>query len=180
MTDAREITRERVSRKILVAGIGNVFFSDDAFGVEVAQRLLAEHVAELPEGVEVVDIGIRGVHLAYQLLDGYDVLVLIDTVDRGSPAGTVHVLEHDMDGPKPPPSPDAHGMDPATMLAVLDELVQNGLGRPPGRVLVVGCDPESTHEGMGLSEPVAAAVAPAAKTVIELVHELSEKEGTKS
>jgi hydrogenase maturation protease len=176
----RRIPRERVSRKILVAGIGNVFCSDDGFGVEVAQRLLAEHAVELPDGVEVVDIGIRGVHLAYQLLDGYDVLVLIDTVDRDSPAGTVHVLEHDMDGPKPPPSPDAHGMDPATMLAVLDELVQSGLGRPPGRVLVVGCDPESTHEGMGLSEPVAAAVTPAARTVIELVHELSQKEGSKS
>lgn len=166
---------------ILVAGIGNVFLSDDGFGVEVAKEILTNHRSEIPSGVEVVDVGIRGRDLAYQLLDGYDVLVLVDTVGRDSPAGTIHLLEHDMDGPKPPPVLDGHGMDPATMLAVLDEM-SAGLGkdRRLGRVLVVGVEPESMHEGIGLSEPVAAAVAPAAKTVIELVHELSDKEGTKS
>ncbi len=167
--------------RILVAGIGNVFLSDDGFGVEVAKELLTNHRSELPADVEVVDIGIRGMHLAFQLLDGYEVLVLIDTVGRDSPAGTIHVLEHDMNGPKPPAALNGHGMDPATVLALLDELaVGNGIDRPLGRVLVVGCEPESMHEDMGLSQPVAAAVAPAAKAVIELVHELSEKEGTKS
>jgi hydrogenase maturation protease len=168
-------------RRILVAGIGNGFLSDDGFGVEVAQELLTSHRSEIPADVEVVDVGIRGMHLAYQLLNGYDVLVLIDTVDRDSPAGTIHVLEHDMDGPKPPAALDGHGMDPATVLALLDELaIGTDIDRPLGRVLVVGCEPGSMHEGMGLSEPVAAAVTPAAKTVLELVRELSEKEGTRS
>ena len=86
----------RASMKVLVAGIGNTFLSDDGFGVEVIARLRDR---ELPDGVELVDTGIRGMHLAYQLLDGYDVLVLVDAVARGSDPGTLYVLEHDLDAP---------------------------------------------------------------------------------
>ena len=76
--------------RVLVAGIGNIFFGDDAFGVEVAQRLAGR---PMPEGVKVVDFGIRGVHLAYELLDGYDALVLVDALPMGEPPGTVAVIE---------------------------------------------------------------------------------------
>ncbi|NMH92760.1 hydrogenase maturation protease [Pseudonocardia bannensis] len=155
-----------------MAGVGNVFLSDDGFGVEVAQRLLVR--GGLPEGAEVADIGIRGVHLAYQLLDGYDGLVLVDAVPRGGPPGTIYRLEHDLnasrDGTEPGAALDGHGMDPATVLALLAELAAaNGVARPVRRVLVVGCQPAVLDEGMGLSEPVAAAVEPALHAVDELV-----------
>lgn len=178
--------------RVLVAGIGNTFLSDDGFGVEVIARLRER---QLPDHVELVDTGIRGMHLAYQLLDGYDVLVLVDAVARGSDPGTLYVLEHDLDAPHDavstpttagarltaaPPADDAvtldpHGMDPAAVLAQLDGLAAAmGLQRPVGRVLVVGCEPASLDEGMGLSPAVAAAVGPAADTVAEIVTQLPE------
>ncbi|WP_214370319.1 hydrogenase maturation protease [Pseudonocardia sp. H11422] len=158
--------------RVLVAGVGNVFLSDDGFGVEVVRRLLAR--GGLPDGVEVADFGIRGMHLAYQLLDGYDGLLLVDTHQRGGAPGTVYRLEHDLDAPRDDTEPgaalDGHGMDPATVLALLAELaVANGVARPVHRVLVVGCEPAVLDEGMGLSEPVAAAVEPALHAVDELV-----------
>ena len=76
--------------RVLVAGVGNIFCSDDGFGVEVIQRLAA---SEMPPGVEVVDFGIRGVHLAYDLLDGCELLVLVDAAARGEVPGTVSVIE---------------------------------------------------------------------------------------
>ncbi|MQA76737.1 MAG: hydrogenase maturation protease, partial [Solirubrobacterales bacterium] len=84
-----EEARERP--RILVAGVGNVFCGDDGFGVAVAEHLAA---ATLPAGVELSDYGIRGIHLAYQLLDGYDLLVLVDAVQRGGEPGTVYLIEH--------------------------------------------------------------------------------------
>ncbi len=164
--------------KVLVAGIGNTFLTDDGFGVEVVKRLKGR---ELPAGVEVVDTGIRGMHLAYQLLDGYDVLVLVDAVARGSDPGTLHILEHDLDAQRDTGAAlDAHGMDPAAVLELLDGLASAmGLERPVGRVLVVGCEPASVDEGIGLSPAVAAAVDPTVETVIELVAQLPSAEGVR-
>jgi hydrogenase maturation protease len=154
---------------VLVAGIGNVFLSDDGFGVEVVRALRAR--GGLPAGVELLDTGIRGMHLAYQLLDGYDAVVLVDAVRRGSEPGTLHTLEHDVDAPRPDGAAlDAHGMDPAAVLGLLDDLAGSmGIDRPVGRVLVVGCEPASLEEGIGLGAAVAAAVEPAADLVTELV-----------
>ncbi len=180
MTRARKPSPEQPfpRTRVLVAGIGNTFLSDDGFGVEVIARL-RDH--RLPAGVEVVDTGIRGMHLAYQLLDGYDALVLVDAVARGSDPGTLYILEHDLDAPRATGAAlDAHGMDPAAVLDLLDGLATAvGLTRPVGRVLVVGCEPESLEEGMGLSPAVAAAVAPAVDTVIELVAQLPSREGAR-
>jgi hydrogenase maturation protease len=173
-------------RRVLVAGIGNLLLSDDGFGVEVV-RALRER--ELPPGVELMDTGIRGMHLAYQLLDGYAALVLVDTVQRGDPPGTLYTLEHDLDAPAPasdsasdsgPAAWDAHGMDPAAVLAQLDALAASmGIERPVGRVLVVGCEPARLVEGIGLSEPVAAAVEPAADAVVALLAEVTKVEGAR-
>lgn len=145
--------------RVLVAGVGNVFRSDDGFGVAVAERLAGQ---PMPPGVRVADIGVRGVHLAFELLEGYDVLVLVDAVRLGEPPGTVSVIEGAPDGRGA--VPDAHGMDPAAVLALLA-----ALGGSVGRVLVVGCEPATVDEGMGLSPPVAAAVDVAAGVVQELV-----------
>jgi hydrogenase maturation protease len=152
-----------VSGRVLVAGVGNIFLGDDGFGVEVARRLADE---QLPEGVEVADFGIRGVHLAYQLLDGYDLAILVDASARGGEPGSLYVIE---------PTPgdgdvllDGHGMQPAAVLGLLQ-----ALGGPVGRVLVVGCEPAQVQERIGLSEPVGRAVGEAVRVVRELVREAS-------
>ena len=147
---------------MLVAGIGNIFLGDDGFGVEVVQRLLSEPV---PPGVKVGDFGIRGVHLAYELLDGYDALILVDAVSHGDPAGTVSVIEPSLDGEEGTlAAMDAHGMDPVAVLAMAADL-----GAHPGRVLVVACEAENVDDGIGLSDPVVAAVPVAVGVVHELI-----------
>ena len=137
--------------RVLVAGIGNVFAGDDGFGPEVARRLSGRAG---PAGVRVVDYGIRGLHLAYDLLEPWDALVLVDAVpDRGA-VGSVAVLEVNPGDVRAGAQLDAHGMDPATVLATLGALG----GQLPPRTLLVGCQVCDTAEGMGLSAPVAAAV----------------------
>lgn len=155
--------------RILVAGIGNVFLADDGFGSEVAQ-LLAR--GPIPPGVEVADIGIRGVHLAFQLLDGYDAAILIDTMPHGEPPGTVTVIEHvpgDRSGDPDDATVqrDAHGMQPDVVLSLLDDL-----GGEVPLVLIVGCEPAELEPRMGLSSVVESAVAPAAAAVLDLVTRL--------
>ena len=110
-------------RRVVVAGVGNIFFGDDAFGVEVALRLAAG--PPVAEDVRVAEFGIRGVHLAYELLNGYDTLVLVDAISRGDPPGTVSVLEvplaadaADAAGDGVLEAMDAHGMNPAAVDAV--------------------------------------------------------------
>lgn len=146
--------------RVLVAGIGNVFLGDDGFGVEVVRRI---DPATLPEGVDLADYGIRGVHLAYDLLDGrYRTVVLVDAVPLDEPPGTLAVLEADPGGDGA--VLDAHGMHPAAVLALLRDL-----GGSVERVLVVGCAPAGVEERMGLSEPVAAAVDGAVDLVRDVV-----------
>lgn len=158
--------------RMLVAGLGNVFLGDDGFGVEVARRLLG---SALPSGVKVGDYGIRGLHLAYELAD-YDVAILLDASPRGGSPGTVYVLELDPSDIPQAPTVDevmergavleAHGMDPLQVLGLMAVL-----GGTPGRVFVVGCEPASVEERMGLSDPVAAAVDVAVAQVLELVEQ---------
>jgi hydrogenase maturation protease len=156
-----------MSRRILVAGVGNVFLGDDGFGVEVAKRLAGE---ALPEAVTVADFGIRGVHLAYELLDGYDTLILIDAARRAEPPGTIFVLEPDFTAEDRNERGengfilDAHSMDPELVLGMLESL-----GGKVGRVVIVGCEPETVEEAMGLSAAVGAAVPEAAKIVLDII-----------
>jgi hydrogenase maturation protease len=158
-----------VDARVLVAGVGNIFLGDDGFGPEAARRLAAR---PLPDGVRVVDYGIRGMHLAYDLLEGYDLLVVLDAAPRGGRPGDVVVLEvgeADLgDGDF-----DAHGMEPTSVLASLGSLG----GRLP-RTLVVGCEPADTAEGMGLSPPVEAAVDGAVQMVTGLLARDGEREGS--
>ncbi|MFF6783430.1 hydrogenase maturation protease [Streptomyces sp. NPDC012510] len=160
----------RTGPRTLVAGIGNIFLRDDGFGVETA-RLLAER--DLPGHIEVVDIGVRGVHLAYQLLDGYDTLVLVDATARGEAPGTLYVIEHEAaeGGSSSPGTPalDGHRMTPDTVLALLGTLCAGTGGEPPRRVLVVGCEPASVDEGIGLTTAVSDAVPGAVRLIEELL-----------
>jgi hydrogenase maturation protease len=151
------------SGRTLVAGVGNIFLGDDGFGVEVIRRL-AER--PMPDGVQVADIGIRGIHLAYELLDGCELLVLVDAAARGEPPGTVSVIEVDADTPPPPGLAviDAHGLAPDDVFALLDRV-----GSRPARTLVVACEPENLNPGIGLSPAVQEAVPHAARVVEEIV-----------
>jgi hydrogenase maturation protease len=149
--------------KMLVAGIGNIFLGDDGFGVEVARRLAA---APVPDGVVVADYGIRGVHLALELLEGYDALVLVDALEVGEAPGTVVVFEPETDLVEGTVV-DAHSMDPAVVLGML-----GAMGGRVERVLVVGCQPAGLVEGIGLSPSVAAAVDRAAEATLEAVARL--------
>jgi hydrogenase maturation protease len=151
----------------LVAGIGNMFRGDDGFGPEVARQLSAASPEDaVPAGVRVVDYGIRGMHLAYDLLDGVDALVLIDALPGDGAAGTITVLEVEPDDLGAGEF-DAHGMDPVAVLASLDAM---GGRLPP--TYVVGCRPADLGEGIGLSEPVRKAVPEAAETVRGLLSQI--------
>ncbi|MEU6296204.1 hydrogenase maturation protease [Streptomyces erythrochromogenes] len=175
-----------MSPKVLIAGIGNVFLGDDGFGVETVRALSAH---PLPDGVEVVDFGVRGVHLAYQLLDGYDTLVLVDATARGGAPGTLYLIEPETAtttdaaagaeagaaagaqaaGPGEGPVLDGHHMSPDTVLALLGALCAGTGATPPRRTLVLGCEPACVEEGIGLSAPVAAAVPEAVRTTLDLL-----------
>jgi len=157
--------------RVLIAGIGNIFFGDDAFGVEVARRLAD---CSLPEEVRVVDFGIRGLDLVYALQDGYDTTILIDVFPRGKTPGTVSVVEpnlNDLDaGPEQCGFVEPHGMDPMKVLRMA-----KAMRAPLERILLVGCEPAylGGNDGhMGLSEPVEAAVGEAVKTTQGLVKQI--------
>jgi hydrogenase maturation protease len=152
--------------RTLIAGLGNIFEGDDGFGVEVARRLAA---AQWPEGVELGDFGIRGVHLAYQLLDPYDLVVIVDAVQRGGEPGTVYLIEHGPDETLAEPAEDApmmdaHDLAPDGVLALVPRL-----GGTLCRVVVVGCEPATIRPSMELSAPVAASVEKAVELVSDLV-----------
>lgn len=153
--------------RTMVAGVGNIFQRDDAFGCEVVRQLAKE---QWPDGVEIADFGIRGIHLAYELLDGCELLVLVDVAERGHEPGTVTVVEI---GPEDGPSPaaavmDAHGLAPDQVFAVIASL-----GARPGRSLLVACEPADVSAGMGLSDQVREAIPHAVRTVEEII----QKEG---
>jgi len=151
--------------RVLVAGIGNIFLGDDGFGPEVARRFAA--VRPRDEEVRVVDYGIRGMHLAYDLLDGYDALVLVDAVPSadGRP-GALTLLSVGPDDLGEPDF-DAHGMSPVAVLASLGSL---GGSLPP--TYVVGCCPESLEESMGLTATVASVVDEAVSLTARVVDAL--------
>jgi hydrogenase maturation protease len=149
-----------VTARVLIAGVGNVFFGDDGFGPEVAQRL----VADPPAGTKVEDFGIRGLHLAYELLNGYERAILIDAVPRGERPGTLYVIEPR--GQAPASTPDAHSMDLGNVFGYLCVL-----GGEPPPLTIVGCEPETAEPGMGLSPPVAQSVDTAVAMVRRLVDE---------
>ncbi len=161
-----------MSQRILIACVGNIFLGDDAFGVEVA-RVLATR--EFPEGVRVVDFGIRAFDLAYALLDPWDTVILVDAVPRGDVAGTLYTIEPDLSSiaaaETDDPPLDGHSMDPVKVVQLAQKM-----GSVTARLLVVGCEPADFggEEGlMGLTEPVQNSIAAAADMVEELVEQIA-------
>ena len=148
--------------KVLVAGIGNIFFGDDGFGPEVARELANELIAEPIPDVKVEDYGIRGLHLAYELISGYDRAILIDAVPRGGAPGTLYVIEPEVRDTGAPP--DAHRMDLENVFSFVRML---GGEAPP--ITLVGCEPSAADEEIGLTEPIRNAVRPAIALVRRLI-----------
>ena len=156
---------------ILVAGIGNAWLKDDGFGGEVAKRL-NEH--KLPAGVTVFDFGTGGLDLAYEVMRGYDGLVLVDISAQGGKPGTLYVMEPDAEsvtsGIDDGALIDPHGMDPQTVLRFVKTI--SGW---PGHVVVVACEPARVEEmGFGLSDEVAEAVDRAVAVVLETIAEMKD------
>ena len=124
---------------ILVAGIGNIFLGDDAFGVEVVRRMAG---IELPASVRVADFGIRGFDLAYALQDGYETTILVDACPHGQPPGTLYVIAPDLkaldDPDAPPATVEAHAMNPMNVLRMA-----RAMNIEVKNVLLVGCEPET-------------------------------------
>jgi len=161
--------------RILIAGIGNIFLGDDAFGSEVARRLMS---CKLPDEVRVVDFGIRGIDLAYALLEGYEVTIFVDATPRGGEPGTLYTIEPDLsvlnDTNDGDVMVETHNMNPMKVLGMV-----KAMGGEFKRILLVGCEPaplESEEGQMGLSEPVAAAVGEGVKVVESLVKGILEEQ----
>jgi hydrogenase maturation protease len=166
--EARMASPER-EKQILVAGVGNAFLADDGFGGAVARGLERR---QLPTGVTVMDFGTGGLDLAYEVMRGYDGLVIVDVSRQGGEPGTLYVLEPDEDevegGIEDGEVIDPHGMDPKTVLRFV-----KSVGGWPGKVVVVACEPAGVEEmGMELSRDVAAAVERAVDTVLEQIADL--------
>jgi hydrogenase maturation protease len=151
--------------RLLVAGIGNIFLGDDGFGVEVVRRL---REGPQPAGALVADFGIRGIHLAYELADGrYDAAILVDAVARGGEPGTLYRIEAEPDEAIQADAADAHSLTPAMVVSWLRRIGANC------RVIVIGCEPASLDETIGLSPAVAASVDDAVRLVREVVAQLT-------
>jgi hydrogenase maturation protease len=159
----------QMEKQILVAGVGNAWLQDDAFGGECARRLAARGV---PSGVTVMDFGTGGLDLAYEIMRGYDALVLLDASRQGGEPGTLYVLEpmmEDLAGPiEDGDVINPHGMDPQTVLRFV-----GAIGGFSGRVVVIGCEPGEVDEvGVGMTPAIEGAVERALQLVAETLEEL--------
>ncbi|MGB8536546.1 MAG: hydrogenase maturation protease [Acidobacteriaceae bacterium] len=151
--------------KVLIACVGNIFLGDDGFGVEVARSLSQR---QLPEGVSVKDYGIRGFDLAYALLDPWDLVIIADALSRGEPAGTLFVIEPELNGPASADTAlNPHGMGPVRVLSLAASM-----GTISAQVLVVGCEPhdfgDELEGRMGLSSPIQGVVEAACDMILDL------------
>lgn len=165
------MSTQSANKRILVAGIGNVFHGDDAFGVEVAQAMMQQ---DWPAAVQVGEFGIRSYDLAYALMDGYEAVILVDATQREQPPGTVSLIEPDLhtldklDGEVV----NGHSMNPVRVLHLVQSL---GGDLPQMPLYLIGCEPavlETQSGHLGLSDPVQAAVPKAIDMTRSLVQDL--------
>lgn len=159
------------NKRILVAGIGNIFLGDDGFGCEVVKRLQQR---SWPDNVRIVDFGIRGFDLAYALLEGYDATIFVDATQRGQKPGTVYTIEPDIaevaSATGQAAQVETHDMNPMKVLSMVA-----AMGGRFETVLLVGCEPETfgPEEGqLGLSATVAGVVDKAADVVESLIEDV--------
>jgi hydrogenase maturation protease len=149
----------------LIAGIGNIFLGDDGFGCEVIRTLSTQ---DIPHGVKVVDYGIRGLDLAYALLEPYETVIFVDAISRGERPGTIYLLQPAGPAVQEQVSLDPHSMDPVHLLAMA-----RSLGEITAEIFIVGCEPfdfgDELEGRMALSGAVAEALPEAARAVLDIV-----------
>ena len=163
--------------RVLVVGVGNVLHGDDGFGVEVARRLGERPLAP---GVAVAETGIGGIHLVHELMAGYDALVVVDTVDRGRPPGTVMVIDAEVTDAAELPVDERHDLLADMHLATPERAltVARAAGVLPERTIIVGCQPAEIETlGIGLTDQVSRAVDNAVTEIERCVRELASAEG---
>jgi hydrogenase maturation protease len=155
------------SKRVLVAGIGNIFFGDDGFGVAVAQKLLKQ---KLPLGIHVADFGIRGIDLAYTLCKPYDAAILVDCIMCDGIPGRIKVIEPSVENHETA-ALDGHRLNPSSVLHFARRM-----GKLPDRIFIVGCEPASIADiysiSINLSAPVARAVDTAADIIMDLATDI--------
>jgi hydrogenase maturation protease len=157
-----------MKERILVAGIGNIFLGDDAFGVEVVRELMRRPISD---AVRIEDFGIRSYDLAYAIMDGFEATILVDAVPRGQAAGTLYLIEPDLEELRRPENVDAHRMNPVAALQLI-----HALGGQPGNLYLVGCEPDVLEtDEIGLSSSVRAAVPQAVEMIESLLFRLLTK-----
>ena len=152
--------------RVLIAGVGNVLRGDDGFGVEVARRL---ETIGLPPGVKVIETGIGGIALVQELQDGWDALLVVDTVDRARSPGTIVVVEPDVVDVETLSWGERHDLLADMHLATPERalMLARALGVLPPFVRLVGCQPlDAERVGIGLAPVVAAAVEVAVRQVL--------------
>lgn len=157
----------------LIAGFGNIFLSDDGFGPAVIRRL---DPSGFPSGVRLHDFGTGGMHLALEMLGPYELVVIVDAIGREAPAGTVFLIEPEVDEIENPQPADAHAMDAAAVLALYERLRrQSGLSSRPS-IVIAGCVPQTIEEGMELSEAALGAIPACMQLIERVVREFYAKE----
>ena len=166
---AVEHPKPSAKKRVMIAGVGNMFMKDDGFGGAVIKNILHK---QFPEGVEVKDFGMGGLKLAYDLMKGYDGLILLDASPRGEPPGTLYVIEpdeSDFDADLEKGGPiDPHGADPVTILRFV-----KSIGAWPGKVTIVACEPETVDNfEIGLSDSVNASIDKAGEMVEDIIKEI--------
>ncbi len=174
MATTRQHTKAGDGPYVLVAGVGNVLRGDDGFGVAVVQHLAKRR--DLPPTVTVVEVGIGGISLVQDLLDGYDVLLIVDAVDRGGAPGTIYLLKPEVPDLATWPFEqrqdflaDMHMTTPARAL-----ILARALGVLPPTVYLLGCQPTTCDELIiGLSKPVELAIAPSVERLVSEIHRLA-------
>ena len=164
-----------VRKRVMIAGIGNMFMKDDGFGSAVVKRIMNK---KFPEGVEVKDFGTGGLKLAYDLMKGYDGLIFLDASSRGEKPGTLYVIEpneNDFSNDLEQGGPiDPHGADPVTVLRFV-----KSIGSWPAKVFIVACEPEAVDDfEIGLSEPVNTAIDTAIEMVDDIVKDIYKAKET--
>lgn len=164
-------------RRVVVAGVGNVLRGDDGFGPAVVRAL--EEAGPLPAGVRTVEVGIGGIGLVHELLEGCDALVVVDAVDRAGASGSLYVLE-----PEVPEVVEIPEADRALLATDLHEVVPGrvllmakALGILPPMVRIVGCQPAETEEfSLELTPAVRRAVPAAVEAIRSLLEEAMREE----
>ena len=158
--------------------MGNILRGDDGFGVEVARQLVDS--AALPDFVKVIEVGIGGIHLVHELMSGYEMLVIIDAVERGSVPGTIHLLEAEAPDLADWPQEKREGFLADTHYATPSKamILAKALGVLPPKVFILGCQPAAYEDlGLGLSDRVQAAIPAVIDQIRRLVAELEQKDG---